>query len=118
MPRLRKVVAAVFSLTADLKAYLSSRLISHSLSTCNARAVAVVFQVATGDCKAEMGGKECDGYSSREKRCLLLSSFLKADQKTCVAFSKELSIPLGRMLMFMIKLCCIGPTGEEIPLRS
>jgi hypothetical protein len=96
MPGLRKVVRAVFSfLTADLEAYLSSSLISYSLTTPNARAVADVFQVATGDCKIEMGSKELDGYSSREKRCLLLSSYLKADQKTCVAFQRKFQFLQG-----------------------
>lgn len=84
------MVEAVFSfLTADLKAYLSSSLISNSLNTPNARAVAVIFQVATGDCKIEMGSRDPDGYSSREKRCLLFSTYLKADQKTCMAFKRN-----------------------------
>ena len=79
MPGLRKVVEAVFSfLTADLKAYLSSSLISNSLTTPNARAVAVVFQVATGDCKIEMGSRESDGYSAREKKMLIVVKLLKS----------------------------------------
>lgn len=59
MPRLRKVEAegeAVFSfLTADFKSLPLFKFDFPLPHHPHARAVAVVFQVATGDCKIEMG---------------------------------------------------------------
>lgn len=93
MPGMRKVEArgsnSVSLLDSRFKSLPFLSLISHPVTTPNASAVTVVFQVATRDCKGEMESEESDSYSSREKRSLLFSSYLKADQKIRVTFQRN-----------------------------